>query len=187
MINKSFTFPKLLSVEECTNIVEYCSNGTLEKARVNVNGEYKVLESARKSKISFHSYQGEFDWLLDRISSSMMNVIKLKGYEIDFEAKFQFTHYGLGEHYGWHQDNSGNGEASNRAFSIVIQLSDGYTGGVLQFKDNGIKSFQPGIGTMYAFPSGWSHQVTPVTEGTRLSLVSWFVLKEVSNYRSTLL
>lgn len=188
MINNSYVFPEFLSLLQCDSIINEClSESTLEDAMVNVNGKYEVLEKARKSKVSFFPYEGKFDWLLDKIKDKMNSTIQLKGFDINYEANFQFTHYGQGEYYGWHQDDSDSGPASNRAFSIVIQLSDNYNGGLLQYKENGIKTFTPGVGNMFLFPSFWSHQVTPVTEGIRYSLVSWFSLQQKKNYKHTLL
>lgn len=188
MINTSFIFPALLSQDECSSIIEFCStNQPLENATVNVNGKYEVYEKARKSKVNFYPYQDNFSWLLDRIKEGMNEQISLKGFDINYETNFQFTHYGVGEYYGWHQDDSGSGPAANRAYSIVVQLSDKYEGGLLQFKKDGIQTFIPGAGRMIVFPSFWSHQVTPVTQGTRYSLVSWFSLKKQPGYTQTLL
>ena len=188
MINNSYIFPGFLTSNECKTIIEYCTaNQELEQAVVNVNGKYQVYEKARKSKVNFYPYQGKFSWLLDRLKKGLNSQITLKGFEIDYEANFQFTHYGVGEYYGWHQDDSGSGPAANRAYSIVIQLSEEYEGGLLQFKKDGIQTFTPGVGRMIVFPSSWSHQVTPVTSGTRYSLVSWFSIKKLEGFKQTLL
>lgn len=188
MINNSYLFPAFLTTDECENIIDYClSNQQLEEATVNVNGKYQVYEKARKSKVNFYPYVDNFGWLLDRIKQSLDSQITLKGFEINYEANFQFTHYGVGEYYGWHQDDSGSGPAAKRAYSIVIQLSENYEGGLLQFKKDGIQTFSPGTGRMIVFPSSWSHQVTPVTSGTRYSLVSWFSIKKLEGFKPTLL
>lgn len=188
MKNTSYIFPQFLSSQECQSIVEFClDNQKLEEATVNVNGTYKVYEKARKSKVNFYPYEPHFGWLLDRIREGLNSVVTLKGFDINYETNFQFTHYGTGEYYGWHQDDSNEGPAANRAYSIVIQLSTNYEGGLLQFKQEGVQTFGPGLGKMFAFPSFWAHQVTPVTSGTRYSLVSWFSLKKQIGYSSTLL
>ena len=80
--------------------------------------------------------------------------------------------------YGWHSDvDFKNPKPFHRKLTVAIQLSDpsDYTGGDFQFK--------PGIdqlpieaknkGTVLVFPSIYEHQLTPVTHGTRHSLVAW--------------
>tara|TARA_A200000159_G_C7337523_1_gene345714 strand:- start:2671 stop:3351 length:681 start_codon:yes stop_codon:yes gene_type:complete len=105
-----------------------------------------------------------------------------------------------GDHYTWHIDSSpdwqGQGERI-RKLSSTLQLSDpnDYEGGHFQYiNPNGIfdklKRHEEWVdmqqhittlpfsakskGTLIVFPSHTYHQVTPVTRGTRISLVSWF-------------
>jgi PKHD-type hydroxylase len=58
----------------------------------------------------------------------------------------QFTQYSISQHYQWHADQR------LKTLSEVRQ-----------------------IGTAVIFPSHLYHRVTPVTAGTRRSLVAWFV------------
>ena len=58
-----------------------------------------------------------------------------------------------------------------------MQLSDpsDYKGGFLQFqKAHKSTAVESARGTLVIFPSKLYHEVTPVTEGTRYSLVQWF-------------
>jgi PKHD-type hydroxylase len=78
-------------------------------------------------------------------------------------------------YYGWHLDVGQHN--SRRKLSVVVQLSDPseYEGGELQIW-TGTK--EPTVvekekGTVIIFPSYLLHQVTPVTKGTRRSLVLW--------------
>lgn len=113
----------------------------------------------------------------------------------------QYTRYGPGEFYGWHNDsgisshyapqilkNSAISTASDfinenseliRKLSVVMQLSDSddYTGGNLQFLDESGKSyFAPRKkGTVIVFDSRTQHRVLKVTSGVRKSLVGWVV------------
>jgi PKHD-type hydroxylase len=61
--------------------------------------------------------------------------------------------------------------------SISVQLSDPseYEGGDLQFSLYGDRTViaEKEQGTMVIFPSYMRHRVTPVTRGTRRSLVTW--------------
>ena len=58
---------------------------------------------------------------------------------------------------------------------MSILLNDDYEGGNFEFRGMGEEECLEGEGTVIVFPSFNWHQVTPVTKGTRYSLVAWFV------------
>lgn len=113
----------------------------------------------------------------------------------------QYTHYGPGQFYNWHSDSdidifykpdkliaSGEnfGEQEKilsgeyvRKLSFTVQLSDpeDYTGGEVQFLDNGGKTFfaPKQRGTIITFDSRVKHRVRRVRSGMRKSLVGWVV------------
>ena len=119
---------------------------------------------------------------------------------IDGES-MQYTRYGAGQFYGWHNDsglachykpesvgNRTEGRANDfvnentelvRKLSFVLQLSDAddYEGGNLQLLDEGGKSyFAPRKrGTVILFDSRTMHRVLPVKSGLRKSIVGWTV------------
>ena len=108
-----------------------------------------------------------------------------------------------GDYYTWHTDHGGevhvdpNGLSHHRKLSMTIQLSDplDYEGGKFQWLepnpqfdrikfgdkqfdlDKGIRTLPfsaQAIGSICLFPSWLYHQVTPVTRGTRVSIVGWY-------------
>ena len=113
----------------------------------------------------------------------------------------QYTQYGPGQFYGWHNDSGlachykpitiGNREEGRaqdfveentelvRKLSFVLQLShpDDYEGGNLQLLDETGKSyFAPRHrGCMILFDSRTQHRVLPVKSGLRKSIVGWTV------------
>lgn len=103
------------------------------------------------------------------------------GFDIDYMTEIQYTEYhakNLGK-YDWHVDTFwANPRCYDRKLSVTIQLTDGYEyqGGDFQF-DPSIPALDPLAarkkGTILVFPSFLSHRVTPVTQGTRSSLVAW--------------
>ena len=78
-----------------------------------------------------------------------------------------------GCYYGWHSDYS---PEVLRRLSFTIQLDnyDEYEGGELQFKDHALPESALHKGALIIFRSELRHRVTPVTEGSRHSLVGWF-------------
>ena len=98
----------------------------------------------------------------------------------------QFTKYSGDEkqHYDWHTDSATipNEFGLVRKLSMSIALVDGteYEGGDFEVNNlspkkntiNNIKTLKQ-KGSVVVFPSFVWHRVTPVTKGTRYSLVSW--------------
>jgi PKHD-type hydroxylase len=75
--------------------------------------------------------------------------------------------------YAWHQDY---GSQISRKLSLVLQLTDPsrYEGGNLQtMTSQDVNTVRKQRGLITAFPSFTLHQVTPVTQGSRQSMVAW--------------
>jgi predicted 2-oxoglutarate/Fe(II)-dependent dioxygenase YbiX len=121
---------------------------------------------------------------------------------IDGES-MQYTVYGPGEYYGWHNDqglssyykpvSSGNRGHSAElfqdfvnqncekvrklSFSLLLSDPDTYEGGNLQLLDESGKSYYAPRkrGTIILFDSRTQHRVQKVKSGVRKSLVGWVV------------
>lgn len=98
--------------------------------------------------------------------------------KVDIERipELQFTRYeaAAAGHFAWHADVGVlSADGFERRLSVVIMLSDPaeYEGG--QFELEGGGSVPLALGDVIVFPSTALHRVTPVTAGTRHSLVAW--------------
>ena len=104
----------------------------------------------------------------------------------------QFLHYRLGDFFVAHQDgNTGmmRMDSEARRVSVVIFLNErsgvskdgSYCGGSLVFHDwrhgrgSGELPQAYVSGTFVAFRSETTHEVTPVTEGERFTIVGWYM------------
>ena len=96
---------------------------------------------------------------------------------IGFAEPLQYTVYeapSVG--YDWHIDMIDSPDSVQRKLSITIQLSGPreYAGGDLELREGTVALTAPRArGAVVAFPSWQPHRVTPVTRGTRRSLVAW--------------
>lgn len=139
-------------------------------------GEYNA--NIRRSKVTWLSFDNNTDWLFQRLGN-IVSRINAEHYKFDltgFGESIQLTHYDQSDNgmYGWHQDY--NGGSISRKLSVVLQLSDPseYEGGNLQLLTHGEPTtVEKRRGLVVVFPSFILHQVTPVTKGTRQSLVVW--------------
>jgi PKHD-type hydroxylase len=168
----------VFSPDECKKIIEYAKTKKLEIGSVRgPNNETIVDEDTRKNKVVWIEAETDAAWIYQRIVDAVDQINKkFFNFEIfGFLEKLQFTQYDApDEHYKAHIDKTCGNVV--RKLSITIQLSDPseYEGGELSM----ITSHTPDImkkdqGTLLAFPSYTMHKVSPVTKGTRYSLVGW--------------
>jgi len=151
--------------------------------------EIKQLKKKRDSDIVWMSD----NWIYKEIFPYVRSANSSAGWNFQWSRaeSCQFTIYTKGQYYGWHQDAweevyklPGTTQGKIRKLSMTVALSDQkeYSGGSLEFdfrKHSKIKSRVckeiNSKGSLVVFPSFVWHRVTPVTRGTRYSLVSWYL------------
>ena len=156
--------------------------------------EGKTIEKKRKSQVAFFDDR----WIYKEIQPYVKLANNLAGWNFDWDwtEQAQFTKYGLNEHYGWHcdsysepyQDVPQGMVGKIRKLSVTVSLSkpEDYEGGDLEFdfRNNHDYDFTKTDnkeickkakvrGSIIVFPSFVWHRVTPVTSGTRYSMVMW--------------
>jgi len=160
-----------LTVDE---IKAKCDKLILEEAGVGVESEIKPI---RSTDIAFVN-----DPQISHMLWELAHTVNKHsfGFEIESPPTIQYTVYKKGDHYDWHMDTHWANQESlyDRKISIIIQLTDyeDYNGGELELDVSswdGTKEFCKQKGSILVFPSFLRHRVTPVTKGTRKSLVAW--------------
>ena len=151
-------------------------NGS-EEAQVGREGYGKADNNIRRTKLNWVLPDKDNEWIFSRIGHCVSQ-INSEFFQFDlrhFSEPLQFTNYlsqDAGK-YSWHQDF---GSVTSRKLSVVVQLTDPsqYEGGNLQLLTAGEPiNVEKRRGMVAFFPSWTLHQVTPVTAGTRQSLVTW--------------
>lgn len=146
-------------------------------AQVGVGNSGGVDKNIRRSQINWINNTPETAWVFQKLAH-IASALNSQFYQFDltgFGEPLQLTNYDQSEHgmYGWHQDY---GTRISRKLSLVLQLTDPseYEGGNLQVMTSGdVLTIRKQRGLVAAFPSYVVHQVTPVTQGSRQSLVAW--------------
>ena len=95
-------------------------------------------------------------------------------YDLTETEKIQIGKYGVGGFYKWHIDGNSLEENPRKlSFSLVLSDTQNFNGGLFEFENT--KNDQPILeqGSIIVFPSFLKHRVTPVTEGERISAVTW--------------
>jgi PKHD-type hydroxylase len=194
-----WVYPSALSQRFCDDIIEFSRNKKEELALISSMGEkqnlnekdLKELKNVRDSNITWL----EEPWIYNEIYPFLNDANKSAGwnFEWDVSEKCQFTKYGKNQYYHWHCDSfekpfdDPNDQKLNgkiRKLSITCSLSnpEDYSGGLLEFDSRNRSDGKPNIikceqvlprGSICVFPSHVWHRVSPVTKGTRYSLVVW--------------
>ena len=150
----------------------------LGKTEIGIEGTYDP--TIRSSKVKWLPKSEEFRGLYERIAQEIM-IHNNQHFKFDLDCireQIQYTEYHAKDkgQYDWHMD-LGSGWASLRKLSVTINLSDpkDYDGGVLEFNLGGktITQGSKAKGAITVFPSYLLHRVSPVTRGTRKTLVLW--------------
>jgi PKHD-type hydroxylase len=159
--------------------LDWLQDKAKQSKRSATTGRLESLnQELRRSQISWLSNTPDTKWVFDKFAQVASN-INAQYYQFDltgFGEALQLTNYDQSENgmYGWHQDCGGSGVS--RKLSMAMQLSDPseYEGGNLQIK-TGMEpvTVSKKRGLIAVFPSYTLHQVTPVTQGSRQSLVAW--------------
>ena len=164
----------IFTKDELDEIIRIGEAIKLDQSKLlNPYGDDKI----RNSRSRFIFPNQVTGWIFARLTDSAIT-INDKYFKFDlrsFDQGLQFTKYSApDQHYDWHVDRAH--QRPTRKLSLSLQLSDPstYDGGDLQLKFNHDEiTVQRTRGVATFFPSYTLHRVTPVTRGTRYSLVAW--------------
>jgi PKHD-type hydroxylase len=164
--------------EEISKIIEL--GDSLEKEDSKIDAGEVSPKNVRISDISWIHPSENNVWIFNKLSW-ILRQLNGQFYRFNitgFNESIQYTtYYGKqeeGGHYRWHADH---GQDAPRKLSMVLQLSDlsEYEGGNLEIlsSQGEVLTVDKKKGFLAMFPSFKTHRVTPVTSGTRKSLVVW--------------
>jgi PKHD-type hydroxylase len=148
-----------------------------QRAQIGDGANLENLSKIRRSHISWLHCNQETEWVFRKLAHAISS-LNSQFYRFDltgFGEALQLTNYDQSENgmYGWHQDYN---TKISRKLSASLQLTDPsqYEGGNLQIMSGGSPvNVRKQRGLIAVFPSYTVHQVTPVTQGSRQSLVAW--------------
>ena len=162
--NKIVVIDNVLDSETCNKLIEF--------------GETRVSPGVNNYK---ELYQIKFQACTLPIDTEIHNLLQPAwekaannlGIDITFVEPYELKKYVIGDFFGKHTDNYVSiAENVDRKITFSVQLSDTYQykGGNLNIMN---RSFTAKKGSAIVFPSNFSHEVKPITYGTRWSLIGW--------------
>lgn len=134
----------------------------------------------RRSQVVMLGNESKYDWIYDRLWVAAQECnrrffcVDIAGVEANVQlARYDSTDRGF---YDWHTDFAGLRPLRKISISIQLSRPEDYEGGDLELLyGTAPQRLDKGRGAFLAFPSFMLHRVTPVTRGTRWSLVAWIL------------
>lgn len=177
-------YHKWFTEENCQKIIDLGKTFKPKEATVIV-GDSKIDATVRRSTVRWMSkFEPRCFTLFQTVKALFEEAnSQVFGFDLTHLNELQFTEYhaDVRGKYGWHRDLLWVVKNSKvqRKLSMVVQLSkpEDYEGGKLELDfeegDVSLPDKMLDQGSVIMFPSFTRHRVTPVTKGTRYSLVSW--------------
>lgn len=175
------TWDAAFTEEELNSIVEYCDAMGTEQGVTFGAASTEEIEKHRVSNVKFHKRNSETAWIFDKLNFIIQAANEqFYNFHLNGYSSFQYTTYDSNGRYDWHTDMSFGekfGEdAEPRKLSLTLLLNDDFEGGEFQI-NNGKEETPLAVpmhkGRAVLFPSFMIHRITPITKGTRKSLVVW--------------
>lgn len=192
MIDKETTWPDLLVVPQffeqrlCDAIAVELKAAAGSAASVYTSASSGTIDEMVRRTVRVKPSQETVDLIIQKLIACKDAVEKHFAVTLNECEEPQFLRYRVGDFFVAHQDgNTGLMllDSEKRRISTVIFLSresespepDAFCGGSLVFS-NLRNSFRMTAepGTLVAFRSETTHEVTPVTHGERYSIASWY-------------
>lgn len=181
-MNKLYhVFPAALSSSRCDELIHRGLQLPSQNASIGFDQDH-VDNSYRVSTIRWFYAPENKDIVETMMHYANWANREYFGFDISMGShELQFTEYhgDTNGKYDWHHDVWWeNPRPHDRKLSVVIQLQHPslYEGGDFQFRmphdPTNLSTFKE-RGSVIVFPSFFEHRVTPVTAGTRYSLVTW--------------
>ena len=203
MVNehKFWVYDKVIPEHICDKIIKIGSN---QKSGLGLTANKTFQEHKEDGISELMKYRNsDVTWLNENwIYKEISCVIKKANIDADWNYDWdamepnQFTKYKLNQYYNWHIDSQEkifdcpenkvlHNKIRKLSMSLILSHPEEYEGGDFEFDFSNVElgtirhnlKELTGKGSMVVFRSDTYHRVTPVTKGTRYSLVVWCVGK----------
>ena len=180
---KLFVREAFLDKNTCEQIVAAMCAGESIPATIYGKGKSSSIDDRVRRSLSYKLSPGIVELVNGKLIECALEIERHFSFKINECEEPQFLRYGEGDFFVAHQDgNTGllSLDQEKRRVSVVILLSssEAHLGGELVFHDYRHNARLPfsnyKSGTLVAFPSQTTHEVTPVIEGERFSIACWY-------------
>lgn len=179
-----FLLRDFLDPETCASVRLEADSSPTTQAPVYIEGSPGVIHETIRKTTSFHPSEETVELVHGRLLQQKSLLEEHFGHSLTDCERPQFLRYEKGDFFVRHQD--GNTKQLDfdhlriRRISIVVFLNEGFSGGALNFYEessvDGPKHFDLSgeTGLLVAFKADTFHEVSPVIDGERFTIISWF-------------
>lgn len=162
---------EVFTVRECNKIIALKAGVPCEDSPV---GRDLIENKSVRNSSNYTLFRTPQNaWVYERLMQVTRQYNQNTQFQLQQIEALQLLEYRPGGFFTWHMD-LGSAKHSTRKISLVVLLSNpsDYVGGELEFfSTEDQPKLKQGAGVW--FPSYMLHQVKPVTQGLRYTLVSW--------------
>lgn len=174
-----FVLRNFLDPDSCASLRAELASSPTTQAPVYIEGtEGTIHESIRKTT-SLHPSSETVERIRERLLRQKPALESHFATTLHDCEQPQFLRYVTGDFFVRHQDGNTHqldfDHLRVRRISIVVFLNDSFSGGALTFYDPATTFALTGeTGLLVAFKADTFHEVLPVTDGERFTVISWF-------------
>lgn len=170
---------ELLSAAECDAMLVELHDAAKTEATVYGAGPGAVVHSLTRRTTRLSPPADARDRVLGMFESVRRELSEHFDVPLTAIEEPQFLRYTVGDYFVAHQDGNTSltlDDSRHRRVSISLFLSDpaSYTGGDFVFHGRTREVAPADRGSILAFRSELTHEVTPVTAGERYTIVTWY-------------
>lgn len=167
----------LFTPEQCQIITLVGNNPEHSRSAPAQIGNGEQVDSIRQGRISWiGSDCAATQWIFQILQPALEHLNQTYfNYDLQYIEALQYSEYPAGQGFYTAHTDMQYETVGTRKLSFSVQLTDPdlYQGGDLRMQTGDV--LPRNQGTLVAFPSWAVHEVTPVSQGTRASLVGWIV------------
>jgi peroxiredoxin/predicted 2-oxoglutarate/Fe(II)-dependent dioxygenase YbiX len=183
--------PQVFPPSFCRHLIQlYATDGGTDSGFMQQTGEKTAIVLDPKVKrrrdllLTDPTLVGQINYLIwQRVQPEIEKAFQFRvtRYERYTVACYEAQNQGF---FRAHRDNTTTGSA-HRRFAMTLNLNTGeYEGGCLHFPEYSTDRYSPGIGDALIFSCSLLHEATPVTQGKRFVLLSFFFNDEDAKLRA---
>lgn len=178
----------IFTERQCNQIILLAHAQGFHQASVGW-GEGVVNEGMRTNTVTHIPILSSTRWIYETVQAAVnwvnrdiyrFNLLGCEGIQVNRYLPTE----GIGQHYAWHHDDliapPETREQRKLSFVCLLNSKEEFTGGLLESADHTVgrqtdeTCMLRKTGQVSVFPSWLHHRVTPVTQGFRYSMVTWF-------------